>query len=459
MALLGAAQCIGRSCKIFAFREGIRKIVFVSDIGQSPHSALIPANFHLLYPDLAGFIEFLKDATEIHIYITHAHLDHVGGLPAYWKYIRAHFPLLAVRLHMTRETWVLSLFSWNESMRKMANANGDYPEWDGAESFFDKETISDMAHHLQFVEIDNTYELSRDVLLTPRGAKHILGATSLDLLVFKELIHDTGDFSCGEHPFIANHAPIKHKKTKMLLSEATNAGEDLHDRLTTEHELGYNVRRIVQNKGGIALLVTFQIDRAQVVIETLIRNGVPPEMIFIDGGARYVTRKYHSLLSPGTLSRVQYIQSPEHREQILENGYPCAIVASGGMMHGIALWWAKQLLPSEKNGIFINGWYDKCTPADKLMQAMNEKTLEQKHVEFDTGDLIPIRAEVHKARLSAHASGPELEQRWVDMNPEILVLNHGEKERVKKYLKSFSVSGIHFPKTRNSRGGLVVIDF
>ncbi|MBI1999371.1 MAG: MBL fold metallo-hydrolase [Parcubacteria group bacterium] len=438
VGFFGGARKIGASCHAFAFEQrGERHIVMV-DIGMDPTVAFTPQTWLECFPDMEGLGAFLDNSTTCTVVITHAHFDHVGGVPYFMRWVRGRCPALSVTFFMTEETRSLAGVTWDETEQTMQKGEA----WREAEPIYSECDRFMTMSRTRVVKPGVYYEVCPGVRLFPLPAGHILGAIAVGFEAFNEHIVHTGDISFGEQPFIEGAAYMSLPHTRFVVSEATNLGETLPRRSDAAADLGNECRETL-NRGGTLLLPAFQIHRAQALTAMLVAEGIPPAAILVDGNAQRVHRIYRKMLPPNNiltgvpLAR-DVFRGKDARETLfleMKEGktFPRIVVASGGMLHGIAQKWAKALLPNKRNAIVLNGWAYAGSPADVLHRAVLRGDAS---VQLN-GDEVPLEAGVRRIRLSSHASGPELERLWTGLNPDAIMLVHGDESKIEDYLKRY----------------------
>lgn len=409
---LGGADEIGASCSLLEIM-GHRIVV---DCGVRPNAVgvkSLPDLNALPRPDL--------------VFVTHAHLDHTGALPL----LRRRFP--DVPIVLTPGTYTLLKVLLADAVRVM--------EYNRhlAEPLYDMDAVKALIYSLTVQEPEQWFHPLPDVVACLAPAGHILGAAMVLLDTPEGRVVVSGDVSVTHQRTVRGaRVPEAERAADLMVLESTYGARQHPDRAAEERELARLVAQVVV-EGGVALVPSFAIGRAQEVILTLRalqRAGAIPEFpIYIDGMVRVVCGAYRhrwqdlspelqELLDSGVHPfRDKWIRavSPRWRDMIPKPGEPCCIVSSSGMLvGGPSVWYAQRILGHPRNAILFPGYTDEESPGRRLQELKpgDELKLEDQRVE--------VQAQVMKVNLSAHADGPQLMQLVEHFRPRSVVLVHGE---------------------------------
>ncbi|MBI4118412.1 MAG: MBL fold metallo-hydrolase [Parcubacteria group bacterium] len=466
VAFLGGAQKIGASCHVILLQSGRQKIAVMIDAGRDPRTSRDPEHYDKSLPDMQGLYELLRSGvTELVIVLTHEHFDHSGALILIVLGVEQEFPGLPIRILMTRETAAFAAMLWEEDARDMQGRG-----WADHTPRFTRAHIARIKSGINFIKPRREIQLAEGIKLLPADAGHTLGSVSPGIEAWGETIFHTGDISFTPNPHLSPALFLQMRRTTMLISEATNLNaKSRKSREEAKEEFFSGVENIVDH-GGIALILSFR-DRVQWFVEDLVRNGMPPEKILLDGVGIKVAEMTRGFLPSAHLHTVQGVQGQADREKLLKSGWSGVVIATGGMGQGAAVEWMKLLLPIRGHGVFLSGYACEDTPAGLLREAMADRFLESKAIQLPDGrksrrkQWYPINATVIDERMSGHAETDQLEQFARGMNPQHLVFVHGDKRGVQRYISgadasSFAADGktkIHFPPTRDRNGSLFIL--
>jgi Cft2 family RNA processing exonuclease len=402
----GGADEIGASCYLLKVMD--HRILV--DCGLRP-SAMGKASL----PDLDAMPQ--PDV----VFVTHAHLDHSGALPL----LRQRYP--DVPILVSHATYTLLKVLLADAVQVMQ---------DERVPLYDMEAVTNVIHSLTIQEEGLWFRPLPDVVACLAPAGHILGAVMVLLDTPEGRVAFSGDVSLT-HQHTVQGARLPDFTTDVLVLESTYGASQHADRATEERALARTVAEVIV-RGGVVLVPSFAVGRAQEVIltlRTMQRAGaIPAFPIYIDGMVRAVCAAYRQhwrTLSPELQAiikageqpfRDQWIRgvSPKWRHKIPGNETCCIVSSSGMLTGGPSVGYAQRLLGNPRNAILFPGYTDEESPGRKLQTLQPGDTLTL------DGEQVVVRAQVARVNLSAHADGPQLAQLAAHLRPRAVVLVHGE---------------------------------
>jgi metallo-beta-lactamase family protein len=271
------------------------------------------------------------------LFVTHAHVDHVGRIP---KLVKEGF---RGKIYSTPPTKELGLLMLEDSMGLLEReAHG--------EPLYVMEDIERAASVWETVNYKNAFEVG-DLKVTPYDAGHILGSTIWRFEADGKRIAITGD--------LGNPETVLMRQTDDLLDLDYLVMEGVYgDRTHESHaERKLKLERTIEDTikaGGVLMIPAFSLERTQELLyelnELVERGRVPAVPVFLDSPlaikATAIYKKYDSYFSDEAVKLVRHgdniFQFPrlkltlhtEESKQINKVPPPKIIIAGSGMSTG-----------------------------------------------------------------------------------------------------------------------------
>jgi predicted metal-dependent RNase len=188
------------------------------------------------------------------IVLTHAHFDHIGFVPALFKY-GFNGPV-----YCTEPTSYLMYILFKEYIQR-------YKE----KALYSEKEIEQVLSHLIYLNYNIVTDLSPDIKITPYNSGHILGSSSFHFHIGNgdhNFVY-TGDLKFGKSCYLDN-AVWNFPRVETLLIEATNGGRDdtFLSRDDAIIKLIDSINNTIKNKNTV-LIPTQLIGTSQEIIITL----------------------------------------------------------------------------------------------------------------------------------------------------------------------------------------------
>jgi metallo-beta-lactamase family protein len=373
------------------------------------------------------------------VVLSHAHIDHVGYLPALVKHgyrgpvygTPATADLLAV---MLRDAAYLQ-----EEQATDANRHR-YSRHAPALPLY---TVADAEEALKLVQsrpYDTPFPVGRDVQVTYRPAGHILGSATvaLDLDGGKgTTVVFSGDLGRWDRPVL--HDPARVPAADVLLCESTY-GDKTHADNPLE-ELARIVGQVAQ-RGGVLIVPAFALGRTQELVYQLReleeRREIPTLPVYVDSPmAIRVTDIYrrhtdeHDVAmsrlmsdgdSPFETAQFALARTPEESKKLNQLQGPFIVISSSGMATGgRVLHHLRNRLGDKRTTVLLIGFQAAGTRGRALQDGAKRVRM--------FGHEVRVRAKVERLDgLSAHADREEI-LRWLggfERPPTKTYLVHGE---------------------------------
>jgi KH/beta-lactamase-domain protein len=425
---LGAFQEVGRSCLLVETTES--KILL--DCGIHPGAR----NNWDAYPRL-DWADISLDELD-GVIISHSHLDHMGFLPALFKF-GYDGPV-----YCTEPTLPLMTLLQNDFVK--------IAQIEGGRMIYDPRDIRDVIQHTITLPYGMVTDISPDIKLVLNNAGHILGSATVHLHI-GEGAHNvvyTGDYKYGR-TMLLDSATWNYPRVETLITESTyGAKEDIMP-MREEVEMNFtNAINQVLKEGGKVLIPIPAVGRAQeilLVIDQYMRNKLLVEApVFIEGMiseatavhvsyAEYLSRELRNkMLEEGVNPFVsEYFTNIEHasnREEALREG-PAVIMATSGMLEGgPVLEYFESVAPSEKNKILFVSYQVQGTLGRRVLDGSSQASL------MDEGGkikIVDVKCKVERIEgFSGHSDYNQIIRFIGKLRPKLqqVLVNHGEKRKV-----------------------------
>lgn len=427
LSMLGAGRQVGRSAVLLQTPQS--RVLL--DCGVDPTGFGSDA-----YPILEA-PEFNIQELDA-VIITHAHLDHSGSLPLLFKYGYTG-PVYCTE--PTRD--VMSLLQL-DMIKIMKNQ--------GIDPIYTAEEVKKCVMSTITLGFEEVTDVTPDVRLTFYNSGHILGSAMAHLHIGNGL-HNflyTADLKYGQTRLL-QPAATKFPRLESMMVEATYGGKDnVHPpREESEAELAGYIKDTVK-RGGKILIPVLGVGRAQelmLILYDLMKTGELEKIpVYIDGmvwDINAITTAYPEFLNKNIRSQMmrgdenpfmdevfKRVGSRKERTELMEDGGPCIILATSGMLVGGASQEYFQFLAPDKRHTIIFVSYQgpgslgrRVQQGEKdIMCSINGRAPEMLHVNMDVFSIDAF---------TGHSGRNELMNfmRKCNPQPRKVITNHGESSR------------------------------
>ncbi len=384
------------------------------------------------YSEDRNYDPFPFNADEIDaVFVTHAHLDHVGRLP---KLVNQGFHGKIYSTDATRDLALLILLDSAGLMTDEAERNNHPPLY----------TEEDVLHTMErFVTLpyDTEIRVAPGVTAVLRNSGHILGSSYVQINGDSKTIIFSGDM--GNHP-----VPLLEKAENLPPAEAIVVESTYGDR--THGDFGEGVAILEQairdtaRDKGVLLIPAFSMERTQelltVINDALAKHRIPELSAYLDGPlgikisrvyekydhyfndaiqAQEKTERDHSVL---TFPHLTVTETSQQSRMINDVDPPKMIIAGSGMMQGgRILHHLKRYLPFENTRVVVVGHQVEHSLGRRLLEGARTITIHGEHIEVNA-KIIGTHS------FSSHMDKNQLLE-WLKTMPHLpktVFLNHGD---------------------------------
>jgi len=342
------------------------------------------------------------------VFVTHAHLDHVGRLPKLW---REGFRGTIYSTPPTRDFAELVLLDSEHILSKEAIR-------EGRENFCRTEDVERMMSVWKGVPYHEVVAAG-PFRVSFFDAGHILGSAVIRVQAEGKTVLFSGDLGNSPAPIIK---PTEDPpQADYCLIESTY-GNRVHEESQEKKDLLEDVIEDTVKKGGTLIIPAFALERTQELLfalHTLFEERRVPKMpVFIDSPLaikmtvvykkheNYFNRELLNIIRSGddilNFPSLRLTLTTEQSKEINNAPSPKIIIAGSGMSNGgRILHHEKRYLPDPKSTILFAGYQSPGTLGRAILDGA-------KHVRI-FGEDVPVRAEKRVITgFSAHADQPRL---------------------------------------------------
>ena len=390
-----------------------------------------------MHPQKTGFdalpkFNLLKDKPLDYVLISHAHQDHLNALP----FLIKEFPYL--KIVTTPQTRAIAELTLNNSISILSKQIRD-------ESFeiYSREEVDLLIQSIDYKAYNEKFDITgfkssngKSITAEFFDAGHVLGSAGILIECNDQKIFFTGDINLSSQTLM-NGASLPSSKINTLFLECTYGATDSSLLNNWEDEINrliYSINKVF-NSGGSVLIPVFSFGKMQEILATIylqMEKGKLTKADIYTGGIgtkinrvydynRYVVDRNEKELILHDIPTINYydIRSTEDFFK-----YPSIVLASSGMMIESTMSYilAKRWLKQKDSAIFTVGYMDNNTPGYLIANSKQGEKLKLN----DNDEEIIVECTIKNFRFSAHSKREELLKIVKILEPENVVLIHGD---------------------------------
>ena len=323
------------------------------------------------------------------LFITHAHLDHIGRIP---KLVKDGFRGVIYSTPATKEITEISLIDSIGVLGKEARKKG-------VEPLYDKQDAEMTMTLWKAVKYKEEIKINENLKVVFKDAGHILGSAMVEFEHDGRKIVFTGDLGNSPAPLLRDTEEIKDVDYMIIESVYGDRNHESVEERT--HRLKEAIENTI-NKGGALLIPAFSIERTQVLlyeINNLVEDGkIPSVPVFLDSPlAIKVTRIYQDRIqnfNKGVQEEIAggddifnfpLLEFTEHHKDsidIANTPNPKIIIAGSGMSNGGRIvHHEKRHLPDPNSTLLIVGYQAAGSLGRQLVDGAKEVEIMDKRVQ------------------------------------------------------------------------------
>lgn len=338
--------------------------------------------------------------------LSHSHLDHSGGIP----YLHKRKPFGIYGVDITFDICQLLLHD-SVKVNRIKNLPIAYSDDD-----VDRIEGSEIA-----LQYGRERKVGSNFTATMYDAGHIPGSAGVLLEADGKKIFYSGDTKASDTMLLRG---ATYPQADVLISESTYGNMVHPDRKAVVESFIAKVEETC-DRGGVAIVPAFAVGRSQEILMTLDSVNYP---VYLDGMSKAVVKVYLSYseylrdadLLQKTANNANWVYHNQMRREAVKE--PCVIVTTAGMLTGgPVLSYLSKVKKDTRSTVLLVGYQ---------VEGTNGRTLREEGYVTDTrtGKKMSIKCEVEFYDFSAHSDQNTLAEMADKVNPQEIILVHGEDD-------------------------------
>lgn len=370
-----------------------------------------------LFAEEKNFAPFTYNPADVnYVFLTHAHLDHIGRLP---RLVARGFKGKIFCTYPTKDLMRLMLLD-------NLHIHQEQQKYHRQPILYSEADIEKTLSLCEAVEYKEKLDLDKKLTAQFLEAGHILGSASISILFQNTKILFSGDLGNYPTPVPFLNPPSKVEDAHYIIIESTY-GDQIHEDVERRKEILEDIIESTVKNNGALLIPAFALERTQELIselnELLENRRIPSIPVFIDSPLAIeiikIYEKNINYLHPLAQEKfcsdnnffrfkgIKMTRSPEESKKINSVPNPKVIIAGSGMSNGgRILFHEARYLPDPKSFLLIVGYQAAGSLGRMILQGARVVSIHNQS--------IPIRAQVKAiGGYSGHADQAQL-LKWIE---------------------------------------------
>ncbi len=343
------------------------------------------------------------------LFVTHAHLDHVGRIP---KLVKDGYRGPIYSTPETRELAELVLTDAVAILAEEARREGLSPLYEEAD-------VRAVFPQWQTIPYHQSFELGEGISVFLKDAGHILGSSMIEITAGNQKFLFTGDLGNSPAPLLRDTEEIG--EVDYLVMESVYGDRNHESREGRVNKLKEVVEQIIA-KGGTLVIPAFSIDRTQVLLFELNnmveKKLIPSIPVFVDSPmaikATEIYKASEELFNISAQAQIargddifrfphlEYTLTSNESKDIDRASGPKIILAGSGMsVGGRVVKHEADYLPDPRNTILLVGYQSVGSLGRELVEGARKVRIH--------GEVVKVKAKIETLYgFSAHKDGDHL---------------------------------------------------